>query len=148
MDSERNTTTQNKSWTGSGGKLLRFLRGMPFSFVLLFIVIAACVVGSVITQGASPAAYAQQYGDIWGKLIVWLRLDRVFTCWWFIALAALLCLNLILCSVSRFPAVYRAWQAGGRRELGLWGSWLTHLGLLLLIVGFAAGQLLAKEAVV
>ena len=99
--------------------LLRFLKSMQFSFVLLFIMIAACIAGSV-----RPS---------------------VFTRWWFILLAGLLCLNLILCSVSRFPTVYRTWKASGRKSIGMWGSWITHLGLLLLIIGFAAGQYTSKE---
>ena len=142
----QNVQPQNKSVNGTAGKLLRFLRGMPFSFILLFIIIAACVAGSIIPQGASIGTYTARYGAQWGNAIRWLQLDRVFTCWWFIALAALLCLNLILCSVSRFPAVFRAWKAAGKREFGVWGSWLTHLGLLLLIIGFAAGQILATES--
>lgn len=147
MENE-NRQTNRTALNGTAGKLLRFLRGMPFSFILLFIIIAACVAGSVVPQGGGANMYLQQYGTGLGGLILFLQLDRVFTCWWFIALAALLCLNLILCSVSRFPAVYRAWKAGGKRSFGLWGSWLTHLGMLLLIVGFAAGQLLSREAVV
>ncbi len=136
------------SVNGIARKLFRFLRGMPFSFILLFIIIAACVAGSVIPQGGSAGMYFQQYGTGPGGLILFLKLDRVFTCWWFIALATLLCLNLILCSVSRLPAVFRAWKAGGKRSFGIWGSWLTHLGMLMLIIGFAAGQFLSREAVV
>ena len=138
---------KNSSVNGTAGKLFRFLRGMPFSFILLFIIIAACVAGSVIPQNGLEAVYTQRYGASWGGVILWLQLDHMFTCWWFIALAALLCLNLILCSVSRFPAVFRAWKAGGKKEFGVWGSWLTHLGLLLMIIGFSAGQILATEAV-
>lgn len=33
----------------------------------------------------------------------------------------------------------------GKNRLGLWGPWLCHLGILLLIVGFTLGQLLHKE---
>ena len=143
----RSTQPQTKSVNGTAGKLFRFLRGMPFSFILLFVIIAACVAGSVIPQGGAESLYLGRYGAATGGLILFLQLDRVFTCWWFIALAALLCLNLILCSVSRFPTVLRAWRAGGKREIGVWGSWLTHLGLLLMIVGFAAGQFLSREAV-
>ncbi len=144
---EKDLQLKNSSVNGTAGKLFRLLRGMPFSFVLLALIIAACVAGSVIPQGAAEAVYGDRYGAAWGGMILWLQLDRVFTCWWFIALAALLCLNLILCGVSRFPAVLRAWKAAGKKEFGLWGSWLTHLGILLLIIGFAAGQWLASEAV-
>ena len=99
--------------------LLRFLRSMRFSFVLLFAIIAACIAGSV-----KPG---------------------VFTSWWFLLLAGLLCLNLILCSVSRFPAILKAWKASGKKSIGMWGSWITHLGMLLLITGFVAGQYTSKE---
>ena len=105
--------------------LLRFLKSMRFSFVLLFIIVAVCVAGSVVP-----------------------RMEHVFTSWWFLVLTGLLCLNLILCSVSRFPAVLKAWKAAGRKGIGVWGSWITHLGLLLLIVSFAAGQFTAKEETV
>lgn len=33
----------------------------------------------------------------------------------------------------------------GKNRLGLWGPWVCHLGILLLIVGFTLGQLLHKE---
>ncbi len=33
----------------------------------------------------------------------------------------------------------------GRNRIGLWGPWVCHLGILLLIVGFTLGQLLHRE---
>ena len=33
----------------------------------------------------------------------------------------------------------------GRNRIGLWGPWVCHLGILLLIIGFTLGQLLHKE---
>ena len=48
---------------------LRFLKSMQFSFVLLFIIVAACVAGSVIPQGSPEAAYRQLYGAAWSKII-------------------------------------------------------------------------------
>ncbi|MHC1787616.1 MAG: cytochrome c biogenesis protein ResB [Christensenellales bacterium] len=37
------------------------------------------------------------------------------------------------------------WRYARRRRLGIWGSWLSHLGMLLMVVGFALGQLLLFE---
>lgn len=147
MEENRNQQMQAQSCNGPLRKCLRFLRGMPFSFVLLFIIAAACVAGSIIPQDGAAYTYVERYGAGAGRLITALQLDHVFTSWWFILLAALLCLNLILCSVSRFPAVYRAWKTQGK-PFGIWGSWITHLGMLLLIVTFALGQYLTKESVV
>ena len=39
-----------------------------------------------------------------------------------------------------------SWRYASRRRFGVWGSWLSHLGLLLMVVGFALGQLLLFEA--
>ncbi len=38
-----------------------------------------------------------------------------------------------------------SWRYGVRRKAGLWGSWLSHLGMLVIVVGFALGQLLMFE---
>ena len=193
--------SDNVSWRQVGRKVFAALCGMRFSLVLLGLILAACTAGSVIPQNAGQAALAAQFGEGPTRLFALLGLDRVFTCWWFAVLAALLCLNLFLCSVRRLPQVWRQWRGGftaaarlqrqdaaftlpaaepgtgmgraalqawaGARPLtaaagpdgksylycvknrfGVWGSWLCHLGMLLLILSFAAGQLLHKEYVV
>ena len=138
--------SQSQSHQSALKAVLLFLRSMRFSFLLLFIILAACVAGSIIPQGQTAAVYEDLYGPRGSGLILGFGLDHVFTCVWFILLAALLCLNLIFCSLSRFPTVYRAWKAAGnRRQIGVWGSWITHLGLLLLILSFAASQYTSRE---
>ena len=145
MDSSKGSA--NTTEKDSSQSLLHFLKSMQFSFVLLFIIIAACVAGSIIPQGQAEGSYTQLYGSSIGKLITEMGLDHVFTCWWFVVLAGLLCINLVLCSISRFPAVLKAWKAGGKKGIGVWGSWITHLGMLLLIVSFAVGQYTSGEEV-
>jgi len=188
------TVPENKTitWGDVGRKVFGFLYSMQFSLLLLGIILAACVAGSVIPQNAGQAAYEAQFGAA-ARWITALGLDHIFGCWWFAALAALLCLNLCLCSLIRLPQVWRRWRHGFHAEarlkaggasftlsvpqefslaalgcrrietvhsdgktytyaaqntLGVWGSWLCHLGMLLVIVGFAAGQALATESVV
>ena len=191
--------SDNVSWRQVGRKVLGAAAGMPFSLVLLALIVAACTAGSVIPQNAGEATLAAQFGEGPARLFVLLGLDHVFGCWWFVTLAALLCLNLTLCSVRRLPHVWRQWhgafgpearlqrqdanitlplpadtepdaaavlKAAGFRavqereidgikyfyavknRLGVWGSWLCHFGMLLVILGFAAGQLLSVEYVV
>ena len=139
-------TEKQQNRTGAVRKILRFLSGMPFSFALLVIILAACAAGSIIPQGKTLSYYFETYGASKGGLVVGLKLNDVFHSVWFLVLAGLLCLNLILCSVSRFGKVLAAFRK--TKNFGIWGSWLTHLGLLLLIVSFTAGQFLAKEEVV
>ena len=139
-------TEKQQNRTGIVRKCLHFLSGMPFSFALLVIILAACAAGSIIPQGKTLSYYFETYGTSKGGLIVGLKLNDVFHSVWFLLMAGLLCLNLILCSVSRFGAILARWKK--EKSFGVWGSWLTHLGLLLLIVSFTAGQFLAREEVI
>ena len=38
--------------------------------------------------------------------------------------------------------------AAGKNSVGVWGAWICHVGILLLIAGFALGQMTQKENVV
>lgn len=38
-----------------------------------------------------------------------------------------------------------AWRYAARRKIGLWGSWVSHLGMLVIAVAFALGQWLMFE---
>ncbi len=35
--------------------------------------------------------------------------------------------------------------ASGRNTAGMWGAWICHLGILLLIIGFALGQMMSEQ---
>ena len=81
-------------------KVFSFLRSMRFGILLLLLIAACSVVGTVIPQGREAAWYAQNYTDIHATLLT-LGMDRVFQGWFFITLLVLLCLNLSLCSILR-----------------------------------------------
>ena len=87
-------------------KLFRTLRSMRFGIVLLILIAACSVAGTVIPQGREAAWYVQNYPSVHGAILA-LRLNRVFESWYFIALLVLLCLNLSLCSLVRIRAVIR-----------------------------------------
>ena len=166
---------------------------MRFSVVLLALIIAGCVAGSVLPQGNARAIDAM-FGSVGAGIVRALGLDRVFTAPWFLLAAGLLCLNLLLCSILRFPAVRKQYRLfsdparvpedasasfaiplekpvdlarlgfrnarrvpgedGTERQIsaahaaGFWGAWLCHLGILLVIIAFAAGRQLSGEWVV
>ena len=175
-------------------KLFRVFSSMKLALLLLGLIIAACVAGSLIPQGLLPAQYTERYGGRLAGVLLALEADRLFTAWWFLLLAGLLVINLLVCSLLRFPKIlkdyregfslkarlrhggalfelpsapeegeaffrrmgFRAaveterdgarWRYASRRRVGVWGSWLSHLGILLIVAGFALGQLLLFEA--
>ena len=63
-----------------------------------------------ITQGEIYEwYYAQTYSDRIAALIIALSLDDAFHSWWFAPITAFLCVNLLMCSVLRFPQIRRNW---------------------------------------
>ena len=84
-------------------KIVGFLRSMRFGMILLAAVIACSLAGSLIPQGESAMTYVQAYGATAAKIILDLGFADIFHTWYFYALEILLCGNLILCSLVRFP---------------------------------------------
>ena len=84
---------------------------MQFGMILLVLVIACSVAGSLIVQQREPMEYVTRYGESKARLIMALQLDDVFSSVYFIVLMAALCLNLTLCSIVRLPRTMRAGKA-------------------------------------
>ena len=87
-------------------KILSFLRSMKFGVGLLLVIALLSVVGTVIPQGKDPAWYAEAYPRFYG-LFQTLQFDRLYQSWYYVALLALLSLNLTLCTVTRLRMLLR-----------------------------------------
>lgn len=81
---------------------------MQFGMILLVLVIACSVAGSLIVQQREPMEYVTRYGEDAARLITALQLNDVFSSVYFIILMAALCLNLTLCSLIRLPRTLKA----------------------------------------
>ena len=166
---------------------------MWFGLVLLGFLSIACVAGSLIPQKLEEAQYVALYGEPWARVIQSLQLDRVFTAPWFLALTALMIINLTFCSITRFPRLVKLYKTGfnleerliaddatarfrlaasskgpetlfqklgfgkpmksnderlyaARHKLGIWGAWLSHVAILVIVVGFTLGQILMYDS--
>ena len=162
-------------------KIIKFLRSMTFGVILLALIVACSLVGSVVLQGKEAAYYEAQYGSSVANTIRALGFDHIFSTPYFIALLALLGLNLILCSLTRLRLTTKAAREGIERaakvpaktelsgkksdkleaflqkqrfkaekrdgvtvyfknKLGHYGSFVTHLSILLVMI-FAGAAL-------
>ena len=130
-----------------GKRFLRFISSMKFAVILLGVLAVVCCIGSFVTQNQTYVWYSARYGERTAALIIALRLDDVFHSWYFILISGFLCVNLLLCNVLRLPAIIRRTKGGTsfRERLGYWGAWITHVGVLLLILGYSLGQMTYKE---
>ena len=156
----------------------KFLRSMKFGIALLLLIAALSVVGTIIPQGQPLGWYAEKYPSAY-EAVLGLGLNRLYQSWYYVALLALLSLNLALCTISRLRMLLRTekdetvraarlpiaqqldseqvalvrgyLQEHRCRELqiegvtmftkyhfGRYGTFLTHLGILLTVLFGAA----------
>ena len=81
---------------------------MRFGMILLVLVMLCSLAGSLIPQGEQDMTYVRSYGAYAAVTLKTLGLTDIFHAWYFILLEILLCGNLILCSILRFPVARRA----------------------------------------
>ena len=80
---------------------------MRFGILLLLLIAAFSVLGTVIPQGREIKWYVETYPTA-HPAIFFLKLNDVFNSWYFLLLLVLLGLNLILCSLVRIRSVSKA----------------------------------------
>ena len=166
-----------------------FFTSIKVAIVLLILLIAASVLGTLIPQGRSAQEYLVRYGRL-GGLFQMLQFTRLYQSFWYIILLILISLNIIVCTLVRLsPKLRRVFrpkcdldprsiqvlkvkdrfripmapaaaveavkaelgrrhyrvhgQAAGNRQcflarkrlLGLFGSDVVHVGLLIILAG-------------
>ncbi len=65
------------------------------------------IIGTVIPQKESFEFYAQNYSESTARIFQVLSIPDMYNSWWFLGLLSLLSLNLIVCSIDRFPGVWK-----------------------------------------
>ncbi|MGL4982376.1 MAG: cytochrome c biogenesis protein ResB [Treponemataceae bacterium] len=172
-------------------KILKVFHSMQFAIALLIVICLVCTLVSFIPQGNTPTYYQKNYSPLVATLIMFCQLDKAFTSWWFGSLVILLCFNLVLCNIIRFPHIYKQFRKpfepetialndqfflgeipldqkdsffsklkckkilqkenymyAEKNKISVWGAWLCHCGMLILIVGFMYGTLYSIESIV
>jgi hypothetical protein len=88
-------------------------------------------VGVFVGQNLPPGAYAERHGPVFGPLLVRLGLTSVFASWYFLVAVSVLALSILACTFGRIVRLVRA----RRRRIAAIGSFVTHLGLVVIIAG-------------
>ncbi|MCK5544046.1 MAG: cytochrome c biogenesis protein ResB [Desulfobulbaceae bacterium] len=84
-----------------------FFSSVKLALFTLIILAIASIIGTVIQQNQSPEFYVKQFGSSTAKLFQILDIPHMYDSWWFISLLVLLSLNLIVCTLDRFPFLWR-----------------------------------------
>ena len=116
------------------GRLFDLLASVKFAVSVVIIIAVACVVGTLLPQGADAVRFVQKNPTAAARLELFgkLGLTHVFSSVWFIGLLCVLSASVAACSTRRFATVRRTTcYARGRA----FGSMLTHISFLLILAG-------------
>jgi cytochrome c biogenesis protein len=111
---------------GFVGILYDFFRSLRLTIFLLILLAILSIIGTLITQNATPDEYIQRYGASLYEVLDFFGFFDMYHSWWFSAILLLLVTNLIACSAERFPGVWNQMRRGVGPE-GLSDSLLKTL---------------------
>ncbi len=93
----------------TGSQALRsaveLLSSMRFSISLLTIICIASVIGTVLKQHEPVVNYVNQFGPFWAQLFMALKLNAVYSAWWFLLILAFLVISTSLCIARNTPKI-------------------------------------------
>jgi len=85
-----------------------FFCSLKLTIVTLILLAVTSIIGTVIQQNRSPEEYLQEYSESTYRLLDSLQFFDMYHSWWFLTLLGVFSLNLIACSLKRFPRVWKA----------------------------------------
>jgi cytochrome c biogenesis protein len=83
--------------------LTELLASMRFAIALLTVICIASVIGTVLKQHEPAANYVNQFGPFWAELFLALKLNAVYSAWWFLLILAFLVVSTSLCIARHAP---------------------------------------------
>jgi cytochrome c biogenesis protein len=99
MDSETRTGLLETTWS--------FFASIKLTVVVLLLLAATSVLGTLIPQNADPAAYIRAFGVLPYRLMHIFDLFDMYHSWWFQTLILMLTINIIVCTTKRWPSIWK-----------------------------------------
>ncbi len=82
----------------------RFLASVRLTVVVLLSLAATSIIGTLIPQNESPAAYLRAFGPFRYRLLEALDVFDMYHAWWFQLLLLMLVANIVVCSIDRLSS--------------------------------------------
>ncbi len=98
---------ENRASNGLNAVVWNIFSSVRLTVFLLIFLAATSVLGTIILQNGTPQQYLAEYGPKLTKVLDFFGLFDMYHSWWFLAILALLVLNLVFCSLNRLPSVWR-----------------------------------------
>jgi cytochrome c biogenesis protein len=87
-----------------------FFASVNLAIVLLILISAASILGTLIPQQEAAGLFISRLSPGMADILHGLQLFNIFHSTWFIILLGLLALNLIVCSLDRFPMAWKRFR--------------------------------------
>jgi cytochrome c biogenesis protein len=84
-----------------------FFASVKLTVGVLILLAATSVIGTLIPQKADPAQYLQAYGEFLFRLLQIFDIFDMYYSWWFQALIVTLTLNISVCTLKRWPSIWK-----------------------------------------
>jgi cytochrome c biogenesis protein len=104
---KKSDTPVNTKGIGFLSVIYDLFRSVKLTISLLILLSILSIIGTLIAQKASPSEYIQRYGIGLYEVLKFFNLFDMYHSWWFSAILLLLVINLISCSLQRFPGVWK-----------------------------------------
>lgn len=88
-------------------KLNKFFSSIKLAIILFILIAAISIIGTVIDQGDTIAQYKIIYGNTVFHILYWLGFLNIYSSWYFVGLAALLILTMIISSANKLPKIIK-----------------------------------------
>lgn len=93
----------------TGSQVLRsaveLLSSMRFSISLLTVICIASVIGTIVKQHEPAVNYMNQFGPFWAGLFMAVKLNAIYSAWWFLLILAFLVTSTSLCIARNTPKI-------------------------------------------
>lgn len=91
----------------SKNEIWAFLASVKLALFSFFALAVTSIIGTVIPQGKEMAFYVEEYGPATANFFQILNVPNMYSSWWFVSLLVLFSLNLLVCTIDRFPNIWR-----------------------------------------
>lgn len=88
-------------------RIWRFFSSVKLAIVLILLIIATAIIGTVIQQGLPDEAYIQHYGTATFTILNSIDIFDMYHSWWFELLLIVFIVNVLVCTWERLPAIFK-----------------------------------------
>ncbi len=92
----------------AASKVWAFFNSLKLTLFVLISLAAVSIIGTVVEQNQPIEKYIEAYGSAWTRIILTARFNDMYHSLWFLALLTALALNIIVCTIERFPSKWKS----------------------------------------